>query len=298
MTDSPLASATRANAKIDLGRALDAAVQAAHAGAAVLQAHAHNRADLVIDFKARNDLVSQADREAEAAIVDVLRELTPQFGIVAEESGGAVAGAATWYIDPLDGTTNFLHAHPHYAVSIALVAHTGASVSVDEILAQDAPVVAVVYDPSKEELFTAVHGGGAWLNGHRIACSRTAVLGDALLATGFPVVDFSIMDPFMGSLREAITVTRGVRRNGAASLDLAWVACGRFDGYWEFRLKPWDVAAGTLLVREAGGHVDDMFGRDAWPVHGDVVASSAAIAPAFLGLLEPHLAKAGPSDKT
>jgi myo-inositol-1(or 4)-monophosphatase len=296
MTDSQLFSSTPA--AIDLGAALDAAVQAAHAGAAVLQAYARNRADLVIDFKARNDLVSQADREAEAAIIEVLRELTPQFGIVAEESGGATAGAATWYIDPLDGTTNFLHAHPHYAVSIALVAHAGTSVGAGETLAQDAPVVAVVYDPSKEELFTAVHGGGAWLNGHRIACSRTAVLADALFATGFPVVDFSIMDPFMGALREAVTVSRGVRRNGAASLDLAWVACGRFDGYWEFRLKPWDVAAGTLLVREAGGQVVDMFGRTPWPLHGDVVAASAAIAPAFLGLLETHLAQAGPTAKT
>lgn len=290
MTDSSLPH----SAALDLGHALEAAVQAAHAGAAVLQAYARNRADLVIDFKARNDLVSQADREAEAAIIEVLRELTPQFGIVAEESGGATSGAATWYIDPLDGTTNFLHAHPHYAVSIALVAHTGSVVAVDETLAQDAPVVAVVYDPSKEELFTAVYGGGAWLNGHRVSCSRTAELADALFATGFPVVDFSIMDPFMGALRDAVTGSRGVRRNGAASLDLAWVACGRFDGYWEFRLKPWDVAAGTLLVREAGGHVADMFGRDAWPVHGDVVASSAAMAPAFLGLLAPHLAQAKP----
>lgn len=298
MTESPLVSPTPASAMLDLGSALDAAVQAAHAGAAVLQAYARNRADLVIDFKARNDLVSQADREAEAAIIEVLRELTPQYGIVAEESGGATSGPATWYIDPLDGTTNFLHAHPHYAVSIALVAHTGVTVGVDETLAQDAPVVAVVYDPSKEELFTAVYGGGAWLNGHRIHCSRTTVLADALFATGFPVVDFSIMDPFMGALREAVTVTRGVRRNGAASLDLAWVACGRFDGYWEFRLKPWDVAAGTLLVREAGGHVADMFAREPWPIHGDVVASSAAIAPAFLGLLEPHLAQAGPTAKT
>ena len=298
MTDSQPLSPSTASMAVDLGSALDAAVHAAHAGAAVLQAYARNRADLVIDFKARNDLVSQADREAEAAIIEVLRERTPQYGIVAEESGGATAGSATWYIDPLDGTTNFLHAHPHYAVSIALVAHAGTSVGGGETMAQDAPVVAVVYDPSKEELFTAVLGGGAQLNGHRIACSRTAVLADALFATGFPVVDFSIMDPFMGALRDAVTVSRGVRRNGAASLDLAWVACGRFDGYWEFRLKPWDVAAGTLLVREAGGHVADMFARAPWPLHGDVLASSAAIAPAFNGLLEPHLAKASPTAKT
>src|SRR5690606_674258 len=167
---------------LDLGAAIDAAVSAAHTGAAILQSYAHHRADLVIDHKARNDLVSQADREAEAAILESLRERTPEFGIVAEETGGAARGPATWYIDPLDGTTNFLHGIPHYAVSIALVAHAGTRVAASGPVAEDTPVIGVVYDPSREELFTAVHGIGAWLNGRRIACSRTQSLADAVLA--------------------------------------------------------------------------------------------------------------------
>ncbi len=295
MTDtSPASAHPQSSPVIDLAVALETAVQAAHAGAAVLQAYARNRADLVIDFKSRNDLVSQADREAEASILDVLRTRTPDFGIVAEESGGTHSGPATWYIDPLDGTTNFLHGHPHYAVSIALVAQPGVVVSLGEGLAQETPVVAVVYDPSREEMFTAVYEGGAWLNGHRIGVSRNAEMADALFATGFPVVDQTIVDPFMDSLRDAISGSRGVRRNGAAALDLAWVACGRFDAYWEFRLKPWDVAAGTLLVREAGGKVVDIYARDPWPRTGDVAACSTAIAPVFSAMLDPHAMRIGP----
>lgn len=206
---------------IDLCAALDAAVTAAHAGAAILQSYAHHRADLVIDRKARNDLVSQADREAEAAIIDELRARTPRFGIVAEETGGQAQGAATWYIDPLDGTTNFLHDIPHYAVSIALIAHAGTAISANERLAQDMPVAGVVYDPSREELFTAVYGLGAWLNGRRISCSRTRTIEDSVLATGFPFRDFSFASQYMPMLHDAINRARGVRRMGAAALDLA-----------------------------------------------------------------------------
>lgn len=200
---------------VDLCAALDAAVTAAHAGAAILQSYAHHRADLVIDRKARNDLVSQADREAEAVIIDELQARTPQFGIVAEETGGQAQGAATWYIDPLDGTTNFLHDIPHYAVSIALIAHAGTAVSPTERLARDTPVAGVIYDPCREELFTAVYGLGAWLNGRRINCSRTRTLDDAVLATGFPFRDFSFAGQYMPMLHDAINRARGVRRVGA-----------------------------------------------------------------------------------
>ena len=200
---------------IDLCAAIDAAVTAAHAGAAILQSYAHRRTDLVIDRKARNDLVSQADREAEAAIIQELQARTPKFGIVAEETGGRAQGAATWYIDPLDGTTNFLHDIPHYAVSIALIAHQGTSITAHEALAEDTPVVGVVYDPSREELFTAVHGLGAWLNGRRIQCSRTPTIEDAVLATGFPFRDFSFAAQYMPMLHDAINRARGVRRMGA-----------------------------------------------------------------------------------
>jgi len=274
---------------LHLNVALEAAVAAAHAGAAILQSYAQRRGDLVIDRKKRNDLVSQADREAEVAVIEILRERTPQFGIVAEESGGQTQGAATWYIDPLDGTTNFLHGIPHYAVSIALVAHAGSQVDAQTQLAAETPVVGVVYDPSREEMYTALHDTGAWLNGHRIGCSRTDTLADAVLATGFPFRDFSFADEYLPMLDDAIHTTRGVRRHGAAALDLAWTAAGRFDGYWEMGLAPWDVAAGTVLVREAGGLVEDMRGKTAWPIGGDVVAGNAAVMPALRAMVAARL---------
>lgn len=265
------------------------ALNAAREGAAILQAYAHQRADLVIDHKGRNDLVSQADRESEAAIIETLMRETPQFGIVAEETGGDPRGEATWFIDPLDGTTNYLHGIPHWAVSIALVAHAGTPDEVGNPLPVETPVVAVVYDPSKEELFTAMHGVGAWLNQNRIRCSTSATLQDSLLGTGLPFRDFSFTDQYLPMLADAIHGSRGVRRVGAASLDMAWVACGRFDGYWEMGLSPWDLAAGTLLVREAGGIVEDMLGRHAWPRDGDVVAANRHLYPMLSGMIRPHL---------
>jgi myo-inositol-1(or 4)-monophosphatase len=283
-----------ATSHLDLGAALDAAVTAAHAGAAILQSYAHHRADLVIDRKARNDLVSQADREAEEAVIQELRTRTPHYGIVAEETGGKPEGRATWYIDPLDGTTNFLHGIPHYAVSIALIAHAGTEVAAGVMVDVDTPVVAAVYDPCREELFNAVYGIGAWLNGHRIACSRTQTLDDSVLATGFPFRDFSFADQYMPTLHKAIEGTRGVRRLGAAALDLAWTAAGRYDGYWEMGLAPWDVAAGTLILREAGGVAEDMYGVDPWPIGGYVVSGNPAVAAALKAMIAPHLTRAPP----
>ncbi len=275
---------------IDFGIALDAGIKAAHAGASVLQAYSHRRADLIIDHKARNDLVSQADKEAEQAILDTFAQLTPQFGIVAEETGGKPEGIATWYIDPLDGTTNYLHGIPHYAVSLGLIAHAGTVLPhATEPLDRDTPVVAIVYDPNREELFTAIAGTGSWLNGQRIACSKTADLKDSLLGTGFPFRDFSFESMYMRIFQAAMHGTRGVRRNGAAALDLAWVACGRFDGYFEMGLAPWDVAAGTLLVREAQGMAEDMFGKNPWPINGYVTAAGKALFPALSDMISPHL---------
>lgn len=287
-TERTMPTATSA---LDLCAAVDAAASAAHTGAAILQSYAHHRSDLVIDHKARNDLVSQADREAEAAIIDVLRRRTPDFGIVAEETGGQAEGPATWFIDPLDGTTNFLHGIPHYAVSIALVAHAGTCVAAGEPLQTDTPVVGVVYDPCREELFTAVYGIGSWLNGRRINCARTKTLDDAVLATGFPFRDFSFADQYMPMLNDAIRQARGVRRMGAAALDLAWTACGRYDGYFEMGLAPWDVAAGTVIMREAGGVCHDMHRLDPWPIGGRVVAGNAHIAQALDEMIAPHLLK-------
>jgi len=272
---------------------LDIAVSAAHAGAAVLQSYASHRDDLIIDHKARNDLVSQADREAEAAILAILRERAPGLGIVAEETGGVMSGPATWYIDPLDGTTNFLHGIPQYAVSIALIGHAGTQIRNGQTLQEDTPLVAVVYDPSREEMFTAVAGVGAWLNGRRIACSRTPDLASSVLATGMPFRDFSFADQYMPTLHAALETSRGVRRYGSAALDLAWTACGRFDGYWEMGLAAWDVAAGTLLVREAGGVAQDMYESEPWPKGGYVVSGNASVAPALMEMIRPHLRQPG-----
>ncbi len=277
--------------RLPLSDCLDAAVTAAHAAAAILQAYSRNRAELVIDTKTRNDLVSQADRESETAVINILRERTPDYGIVAEESGGQTSGAASWYIDPLDGTTNFLHGIPQYAVSIALIAHAGSLVEGDTPLERDTPVIGVVYDPCREELFTAMHGVGAWLNERRISVSPTRDLAESVLGTGFPFRDFSFSDQYMPTLDHAINHARGVRRLGAAALDLAWVACGRYDGYWEMGLAPWDVAAGTLLVREAGGICEDIHHRDPWPIKGYVYAGNQQTAPALDAMIQPHLKK-------
>ena len=259
---------------------LDAAVTAAHAAAAILQTHALHRADLVVDHKMRNDLVSQADRDAEQAIVDILRERTPDIGIIAEESGGERGEQATWCIDPLDGTTNFISGIPHYAVSIALIGHAGCRAG-GTVLQQDTPLIGVVYDPNREELFTSLHGLGAWLNSRRIHCSSTATLDQSVLATGFPFRDFSFEDRYMPTLRDAIHATRGIRRQGSAALDLAWTACGRYDGYWEMGLAPWDVAAGTALVRAAGGVCEDIRHAEPWPESGYVYAANPHIAAAL-----------------
>lgn len=277
------------SSQLPLTNCLETAVTAAHAAAAILQSHAHRRSDLVINKKNLNDLVSQADHDAEAAIIDILRTNTPEMGIVAEETGGLPSGAASWYIDPLDGTTNFLHSLPHYAVSIALVAHAGAHITGEQVLMHDTPVIAVIYDPVREEMFTAMHGVGAWLNGARIQCSNTDSMTESLLATGLPYRDFSFEAQYTPTLNHAMHHSRGVRRFGSAALDLAWVACGRFDGYWEMGLAPWDVAAGTLLVREAGGVCDDMHHTDPWPVKGFIYAANAHIAPELDAMIRPHL---------
>ena len=183
----------------------------------------------------RNDFVSQADIEAERAVLDVLTHAYPEHGVLAEESGPQEGSEYTWVIDPLDGTTNFLHGFPMFAVSVAAMRNG--------ILEHG-----VVYDPLRDEMFTASRGEGAQLNGKRLRVSSTRQLTPALLGTGFPFRDLSIMDPWMRSFQSLVPKTAGIRRAGAAALDLAYVAAGRLDGFWEFGLKPWDMAAGALSV--------------------------------------------------
>jgi myo-inositol-1(or 4)-monophosphatase len=230
-----------------------------------------------IDYKGDIDLVTQADLEAEAAIVSALQAHFPAHAILAEESAGSVheASTPTWVIDPLDGTTNFAHGFPVFAVSIALIDSRE-------------PLVGVVYDPLRDELFSAARGHGAALNGTTIRVSQIDALRRALLATGFPYDRHVAEDNNTDSFRLFIRRSQGVRRAGAAALDLAYVACGRLDGFWELRLHPWDVGAGILLVREAGGVVTDYAGSpgsDLLLQGAQIVASNGHIHAEMLGVL-------------
>lgn len=193
-----------------------------------------------VDKKGNKDLVSNLDEQAEQMIRDYLRKQTPDIPIFAEEMGGAKDATTRWIVDPIDGTTNFVQGIPHFAVSIALQWEK-------EI------VVAVTHDPSKDELFSALKGGGAFLNDVPIRCSDECTLEDAVLATGFPYDRAERADELLKGIKPFLIQSRGIRRMGAATLDMAYVACGRLDGFWELGLKPWDVSAGLLLIQEAGG---------------------------------------------
>lgn len=201
-----------------------------------------------VDKKGSKDLVSNLDEQAEQMIRDYLNQHTPDIPVFAEEMGGAKNATTRWIVDPIDGTTNFVQGIPHFAVSIALEWD-------GEI------VVAVTYDPSKDELFSAIKGGGAFLNDIPIRCSDECALEDAVLATGFPYDRAEHADELLDGIKPFLIQSRGIRRMGAATLDMAYVACGRLDGYWEIELQPWDAAAGLLLIQEAGGVCTQLDGR-------------------------------------
>jgi myo-inositol-1(or 4)-monophosphatase len=253
---------------------LNIAVKAARRAGAII-----NRAALEGAFevraKNRNDFVTQVDQAAEQAILDIVRRAYPDHGVLAEESGAA-AGARDeyrWIIDPLDGTTNFIHGFPQYCVSIALE-HKGT-------LAQ-----AVVYDPAKNELFTASRGRGAFLDDRRIRVSKCAHLKDALVGTGFPFKEVARIDRYLGQLSTLMQGSAGVRRAGAAALDLAYVAAGRLDAFWESGLAPWDMAAGALLIQEAGGLVSDLEGKADYLARGEIAAGTPKVLPELLMVLK------------
>ena len=251
---------------------LESAERIAREAGAVLRDF--RRDALGVERKGSIDLVTKADRASEELIVGAIRREHPDHGILAEE-GGEVAGGGSgylWVVDPLDGTTNFAHGLPIWSVSIAIVK-------------EGEPVVGVVYDPSREECFTAARGRGARLNGEEIRVSETTELGDALLVTGFPydvrTSPVNNLDHFGHFLMRA----RAVRRLGSAALDLAYLACGRFDGFWELKLHPWDVAAGALLVEEAGGVVT-RFDGEPFDIHSpEIAAGPPALLEAMSGVL-------------
>jgi myo-inositol-1(or 4)-monophosphatase len=252
---------------------LNIAVRAARRAGSIINRAALEGGPLEVRSKRAHDYVTQVDRAAEEAIIEIVRKAYPDHAFLAEESG-TTGGAADyrWIIDPVDGTTNFIHGFPQYCVSIA-VEHRGA-------LAH-----AVVYDPLKNELFTASKGRGAFLNDRRIRVSKCTRLQDALVGTGFPFKEVSRLDLYMRQLRSFMETSAGVRRAGAAALDLAYVACGRLDAFWELGLSPWDMAAGALLIQEAGGLVGDLTGEHQFLESGDICAATPKLFSALLEAL-------------
>lgn len=255
---------------------LNIAVKAARRAGSIINRATRNLDVIAVKEKAANDYVSEVDREAERDIIRTLREAYPNHAILAEESGASGTSEYQWIIDPLDGTTNFLHGFPQYAVSIAL-AHKG-------IITQ-----AVVYDPGRNDLFTATKGRGAFLNETRLRVSKRDYLKPSLIGTGFPYRQLEHLDAYLGMMRDIIKHTAGIRRPGSASLDLAYVAAGRLDGFWELGLSKWDIAAGALLITEAGGLVGNLQGNDGYLDSGNIVAGNPKVFAQLLPLLAPHL---------
>jgi myo-inositol-1(or 4)-monophosphatase len=223
-----------------------------------------------VEKKGKQNFVTAVDKATEELIVRKLEQLLPEAGFITEEGTTSKTGARfTWVIDPLDGTTNFIHGAPPVAVSIALVEN-------------NQPVLGVVYEIFLDECFYAWKGSKAYLNGQEIHVSVADKVSDSLIATGFPYHNFDRIDPYMESLIYFFTHTHGVRRLGSAATDLAYVACGRYDGFYEYNLQPWDVAAGALIIRQAGGRATDFKGKDDFLFSHEIVASNARVYDDFL----------------
>jgi myo-inositol-1(or 4)-monophosphatase len=256
------------------------AVRAARAAGEIISRSVGRIDALKVGEKTSNDFVSEVDRLAEQEIIYILSKAYPHHAFLGEEGGlqGQRRGRDeyVWIIDPLDGTTNFLHGFPQFAVSIALK-H------------RDRLERAVIYDPLKQELFTAVRGAGATLDNRRIRVTQRKTLKGALLGTGFPFKDQSYLDAYLGMFRDLVRDTAGIRRAGAAALDLAYVAAGRLDGFWELGLHPWDMAAGVLLIQEAGGMVSDIEGGEHYMETGHVIAGGAKLHQAMVEVIRPHV---------
>lgn len=255
---------------------LNIAVRAARAAGEVIIRSLNRLESLTITSKGRNDFVSEVDHAAEAEIIKLIRKNYPNHAFLAEESGRTGDSDTLWIIDPLDGTTNFLHGFPTFAVSIAC--------QIKGKLEHG-----VVYDPISQEIFTASRGGGAHLDNRRIRVSKQRGLEGALIGTGFPYrANAKYLDSYLLMLRAVMEQTAGVRRPGSAALDLAYVAAGRTDGFWEIGLAPWDTAAGTLLIQEAGGRIGTLTGGE-YTQGGNVLAGSPKVYAALVELLNPHV---------
>lgn len=229
-----------------------------------------------IEYKGLNDMVSYVDKTAEKLLVEGLSRLLPESGFITEEKTiNRLSEIDNWIIDPLDGTTNFIHGIPAYCISVALQRN-------DEL------VLGVVYEINRDECFSAWKNGGAYLNESLIQVSVAPKLTDTLLATGFPISDFSKQEAYMKVLKELMQVCHGLRRIGSAALDLAYVACGRFDGYFEYNLNSWDVAAGIVLVQEAGGQIFNFSGGNECISQREIVATNGKISNEILEVISKH----------
>ncbi|MCH7853779.1 MAG: inositol monophosphatase [Proteobacteria bacterium] len=256
---------------------LNVAVMAARDGGNTLIRSLKKLDKLKVEQKGHNDFVSEADRIAEKAVIDMIHKHYPDHAILAEESGASGESDYLWVIDPLDGTTNFLHGFPVFCVSVALL-HKGR------------PEHAVVYDPLRQELFTASRGQGAELDGHRIRVSGLKTMQRALVGTGFPYRDSNqAMAPYMKMFTTVMARTSGIRRPGAAALDLCYVAAGRLDAFWETGLRKWDIAAGALIIREAGGIITGLDGSEDYLETGHVLTGTPKIYSGLTRLFAPHI---------
>ena len=255
---------------------LTIATRAARAAGRLILRYFERVDQVQIHVKTRNDFVSEVDRAAEDTIIQELRSKYPDHAFLAEESGARGRSDFEWVIDPLDGTTNYLHGFPQFSISIAL-RHRGRL------------ECGLVYDPLREEMFTAERGGGALLNDRRIRVANQTGLDGALIGTGFPFRDQRFLDSYLAMFRTILENTAGIRRPGSAALDLAYVACGRTGGFWELGLSEWDMAAGALLVSEAGGRVSDLRGGDRFFETGNIIGGNLKVHRALLQALQPHL---------
>lgn len=250
----------------------DIAIDAARRGAEVLLRYWEQLGKEDADIKARHDWVSTADRESEAAIIESIRARCPNDAFLGEEGGASGNSERTWIIDPLDGTSNYLQHFPIWSVSIALRQGT-------EMIA------GVVYEPLRDLFFTAERGAGAFRNGTRMHVSDQAAIDGSFLATGFPFRAQSYVETYVKIFEDVIRVSKGVRRAGSAALDLAYTAAGVFDGFFEMHLSPWDVAAGSLLVTEAGGVVTDFSGGDRWLERGNIVGAPRGVHASLMDVI-------------
>lgn len=229
-----------------------------------------------VEVKGKNDFVSYVDKTSEKRIVEKLALLLPEAGFIAEEGTSTKKGEIyNWVIDPLDGTTNFIHGIPCFAISIAL-------------MRKDELILGVIYEINFDECFYAWEGSKAYLNGKEISVTKTAKLADSLLATGFPYYDYNRMDEYMELFKYFMKNTHGLRRLGSAATDLAYVACGRFEGFYEYSLQPWDVAAGSFIVQQAGGKVTDFKGEENYIFGKEIVAGNSACFNEFLDVVKKH----------